>query len=599
MNNFLKQMEQRLNENDKFLLNEIYEPQVVAIPPSDAFNYLTVMPDGELRIYGAIRKNKIIRPNENEGLHVYIRSQNCGLSWETVVLKKDNAFASGVYSPKTGRYFEVMMNDAHHNPSRTNFVFENLTKGHLYLLISDNGADSPVEKFVDLYPEGNAVMPKKPIFLKDMDRMIIVFQKIEHYETSVVVAISDDNGETWKTQVLPNAGYVPKMKGHEGVRWQNYSCEPTIEECDDGTLILITRTTHNYHYIQYSYDHGETWTKAEPSIFHGTNTMPVLYKLHDGRMLFFWSNNQMLPEIDASKAFPPLGEMEIKGIGEDAFTNRDSNCVALSDKSGKNFEYARELYLTDIRNHADFRSNSGIATCIDKSIHQAEMCELPFGKILIHFGQNESARKVVIFDFKWLEEKKRTEDFRCGLKNISTQMYVKSNLGNYRNFSGHCAYNRTNGALLLPDPDGNHEEVLSIGRVEDERLVYKKQGAVWNFPASKSGSLNIKLRVVNSGVAISLSDHWYNPCDETAKEEAHISFDITKNMAPDDKWTDIHINFDTEKRCAKIYADNELIKETKITENAPLGLMFVHIQTLAESEDFEGTLIKHLAFEGK
>ncbi len=21
------------------------------------------------------------------------------------------------------------------------------------------------------------------------------------------------------------------MKGHEGVRWQNYSCEPTIEEC--------------------------------------------------------------------------------------------------------------------------------------------------------------------------------------------------------------------------------------------------------------------------------------------------------------------------------------------------------------------------------
>ncbi|MBE7047558.1 MAG: exo-alpha-sialidase [Ruminococcaceae bacterium] len=599
MNYFLKEMEQRLSENDKFLLKEIYEPQVVTIPPSDAFNYLTVMPDGELRIYGAIRKDKVTRTNENEGVHVYIRSTNCGLTWETVVLKKGDAFASGAYSPKTGRYFEVMTNDAYHNTSRTNFAFENLIEGHLYLMISDKGADSPVEKFIDLYPEGKAHMARKPLFLKDSNRMIIVFQKYDKYVSSVVVATSDDNGETWKTQVLENAGYVPKIEGHEGVRWQNYSCEPTIEECEDGTLILITRTSHNYHYIQYSYDHGDTWTKTEPSIFHGTNTMPVLYKLHDGRLLFFWSNNQPLPEIDCTKVFPPVGWAEIEGVGEDVFTNRDSNCVALSDKSGKVFEYARELYLNDIRNHADFRSNSGVATANDKSIHQAEMCELPFGKVLVHFGQNEASRKVVIFDLNWLMEKQREENFRTGLKNVSTQMYVKSNLGNYRNFSGHCAYNRTNGALLLPDPEGNHEEVLSIGRIEDERLVYKKQGAVWNYPASKKGSLNIKLRVLKSGVAISLSDHWYNPCDETAKIESHISFDITKDIAPDDKWTDIKVDFDTEKSYAKIYADNELIKEEKITENAPLGLMFVHIQTLAEGEDFEGTLIKHLAFQGK
>ena len=599
MNHFLKEMEKRLNANDEFLLKEIYEPQVVTIPPADAFNYLTVMPDGELRIYGCIRKNRLLQAHENEGIHVYSRSINCGLTWETVVLKRDDAFASGAYSPKTGRYFEVMVNDAYHNPSRTNHVFKDLIDKHLYLMISDKGADSPAEKFIDLYPDGHAHMARKPIFLKDMDRMIIVFQKYDKYEASVVVAISDDNGDTWKKQVLPNAGYFPKMEGHEGVRWQNHSCEPTIEECEDGTLILITRTSQNYHHIQYSYDHGETWTKTEPSIFHATNTMPVLYKLSDGRLLFFWSNNQLLPEIDCTKVFPPVGWAEIEGVGEDVFTNRDSNCIALSDKSGKVFEYARELYLNDIRNHADFRSHSGVATSNDKSIHQAEICELPFGKILVHFGQNEASRKVVIFDLNWLMEKEREENFRTGLKNVSTQMYIKSNLGNYRGFSGHCAYNRTNGALLLPDPDGNHEEVLSVARIHDERLVYEKQGAVWNFPACKKGSLTIKLQVLKSGLAISLSDHWYNPCDETAKKEAHITIDITKDIAPEGKWTDIKFDFDTETKKACIYANDKLIAKKDIPLSAPLGLMFVHMQTLAEDEDFEGTIVKHLSFKGE
>ena len=39
---------------------------------------------------------------------------------------------------------------------------------------------------------------------------------------------------------------------------------------------------------------------------------------------------------------------------------------------------------------------------IDKSIHQGQMLELPFNKLLIHFGQNLSSRKVVILDLDWL-----------------------------------------------------------------------------------------------------------------------------------------------------------------------------------------------------
>lgn len=75
-------------------------------------------------------------------------------------------------------------------------------------------------------------------------------------------------------------------------------------------------------------------------------------------------------------------------------------------------------------------------------------------------------------------------------------MFVKSVSGCFMNkgIVGHCAWNRINGALLLPDPDGNGREVLQICRVRDERLVSDKQGAVWNFPTSNKGE--VKLHVV-------------------------------------------------------------------------------------------------------
>ena len=249
------------------------------------------------------------------------------------------------------------------------------------------------------------------------------------------------------------------------------------------------------------------------------------------------------------------------------------------------------MYLNPLRNNADFRSAGG-PNSHDKSVHQAQIAELPFNKILIHFGQNDICRKVVILDLDWLYETERHEDFRFGLANVSTHMYVKSNLGNYRGFSGHCAYNRTNGALLVQDPDGNSEEALQICRVEDERLVYKKQGVVWNFPASGRGEVSVKLRVNGNGVAVSLSDHWFNACDEYAPEMSHISFNMTEKNV--NGWDVLTIKYDTAKMFGEIYINSELVKTVQISLSAPYGLSYLHIQTLAESEDAEGTLIKRM-----
>lgn len=79
---------------------------------------------------------------------------------------------------------------------------------------------------------------------------------------------------------------------------------------------------------------------------------------------------------------------------------------------------------------------------------------MPYGKILLSCGQHKYARRLILLDPKWLLETSREEDFAYGLENVSTQVYLKSVSGNRRVRAGHCAWNRTHGAVLMPDPMG-------------------------------------------------------------------------------------------------------------------------------------------------
>lgn len=621
MNYFLDKMKENLSENDKNLLLDIYEPTVVAVSPVDAWNFIRVMPDGEIRAYGCIYNDKLTKPVDNKGRKVYLSSRDCGLSWKTIPITDKNVLETGDFDPEnkrfvectrvkivkkeeidsplcplSGRFLDEEYLKTLENPSK----YENMPREGFFALVGGKENFDKIENVSFIDPSG--VPPLGMLFLKHRKRTVIatytgkfVYDDTDVvYETSLVVFYSDDDCETWNKVELESLGRYEPKEWDEGERWQNYSIEPTIEELEDGTLMMIVRTTHDYHYAYYSYDAGETWTKPIKTPFHSVNTTPRLYKLSDGRMLFFWTNNEPLPEPDKTKLFPPLGLWEQKGAIEDYFTNRDANFIAISEDDGKTWKTSRELYLNDVRNYADFRSVGGIASSIDKSVHQAQIVELPFNKILIQFGQNEASGRIVIFDLDWLYEKSREEDFRIGLKNVSTHMYIKSVGAGFHHFSGHCAYNRTNGALLVPDPEGNFEEALCIGRVYDPRLLFEKQGMVWNFPSSDKGKVKIKLRVMYSGVKISLSDHWINPCDERVDKLSHLSFNVESDIAPDDRWTDITIKYDVNAKKANVFADEKLILEKEIEKEAPLGLSYLHIQTLAEYPDFEGTLIKYL-----
>lgn len=234
--------------------------------------------------------------------------------------------------------------------------------------------------------------------------------------------------------------------------------------------MAIVRTSTDYHYVSYSYDFGASWTPVKKTTFHSTLTMPTLKRLNDGSIAFCWCNTQPLPELDHKSEQPEIDEYEDSGYWEDVFTNRDSAHLSISYDNAETWLGFREIHLNPIRNNCDFRSFSGILDGRDKSVHQSEIIELPFNKLLIASGQHSAAARFIIVDRDRLEDKKRYEDFRCGLSNISTQVYLKSLSGCFRHFSGHCAWNKTNGAVLMAAPEIADEEALFICTTNDKRL---------------------------------------------------------------------------------------------------------------------------------
>jgi hypothetical protein len=241
---------------------------------------------------------------------------------------------------------------------------------------------------------------------------------------------------------------------------------------------------------------------------------------------------------------------------------------------------------------------NSINRTIRNSAHQFQAIELPYGKVLVEFGQHEIARKTVIFDVRWLYEKQRSENLQLGLAALSTQMYVKSIPGHSEPpYGGHCAYNRTDGALLVEDPAKTGGEALQICNVDDPRLVSNKQGAVWNFTASKKGCVSIEVRRAASGLKVSLADHWINPSDPYVSDYAAVSVSLDGSILQKDTWHKVTINFDTEKKEAVLLIDGTHKKVLNLSTAIPFGISYLHMQTLADTRDYEGSYIRFIDFK--
>ena len=537
------------------------------------------MPNGEIRIYGHYRKENVFQKNARR---CYISSLDGGLSWKRHMVDGRFTLGASTYVPYLGKYVAAKSND-HEGTS---------------LLIGDTPDDeNPMQIMIDDRRSGEVgtIFP-----MRNRNRVIVIVheKRPELHPTAMFACLyyADGDLRNWHRVSLEAVPFFKPTPPATGVRWQQNNRENTIEELSGGKLMMISRTALDYHYVCYSEDGGETWTKPEPSIFHSTGTMPCLKRLSDGRIVFLWCNTRPLPERD-----------DADGIWEDVFTNRDVNHIAITEDEGQNWKGFREIALNPHRNAADFRSLGGPAEGRDKSVHQFEMLELPYGKLLVFYGQNYPCRRAVILDLKWLYETARKEEFLQGLANISSQGYVESVLGCYRgtpeaplDHVGHCAYNRVNSALLVPDPSGNGREALHICRTNDPRLVSNIGGAVWNFPIAKVGSVKVRLHVDGTGVRLSLLDHWVNPCDEDIKQIADYTTLITSGML-DSKvmYSDVQSDFDCINDTISTYINGKFVARVRLHGAHPNGLCYLHIQSAASEADYEGTLISAIGFIAK
>jgi hypothetical protein len=549
---YIKAIEKRLSEDEKNALKGIYEPRVVCAPPNDSRRDVMMMPDGEIRVYG---KTVDLTP-------CYLSSTDGGVSY--VTRYHHSKMGSCTYFEEPKLYIGA------HQCSIDG-------KWHVTVMRSKIGPDDQNPETVILGPGQDTFNPIKSAF---SNRIWFTYQTGETRD-DCVFAYSDDWGESWVSKTIVREAKHQTIYPHKGARWRVGSgTEPYVVELCENNLMMIIRCSTDEFYKSYSYDNGENWTTPEPSTFYGSNTTAFMLRLSDGRVLTFWNNTKPLPMFNYKTYLD--GKNSLDEFGEAGFTNRDAAHAAISDDGGVTFKGYREILLNPARNNPDFRYLGGREHSNDKSVHQFQAFELPFNKVLVSAGQNLPSCRMVIFDLDWLYETSREETFIQGLSNVSTHVYVKSLYGHTPE-NGHCAYNRTNGAILLPSPDRAPYDVLYVSKYRDERLVSEVQGVTYNFPMSKDGEVEVGVFMVEKDMRICLCDRWFNPCDPTIPQSANFFFELNKADLGDGFKT-VKIKYDTENEYAQVFIEDELFFGVNMTKECPTGISYITVQCASDGE---------------
>lgn len=590
-------------KRDNTLLSKVWAPKWVGNPCCTPHMSMMRLPDGEIRVYGAEIHGR------DDHTFIVQRSDDWGMSWRKETVKNQTPGAS-VCSPWSGDWLCVMGHDPQHCGSGEPQLYEDaysplvrsLPERGIWLFRSQQGPDG--DFVAQRLPFDGIHIQRLPLPLKQRQRWILPGQqRLEDGFVHPVVLFSDDDGHQWQKRVLPYPPLHEIVWPHQGYRWRQPGVEPVIAEHADGTLQMLLRTSQDCHYQCFSSDGGETWSEPEPSPFYSVATMPNLVTLSDGRLLAVWNNTTPLPELD-HELQPGLSDADRSGVWEDVFTNRDALHAAISDDHGRTWRGFREIALNGLRNDNDFRTAGGCYVMFDRSVHQNAVIELPENKVLVGYGQHSLCWGMVAFDLAWLDETSREDDFSQGLRDWSIHQYLRSHHGGYRG-RGHCAWNRRPGPALVPAPDGSFRESLLIGRHPDCRLVYEKEGAVWNFPAAKRGKVTLKLTLSpgTAGLRITLCDRWFNPVDPVVGELSPFSFELDSvgrvnrtALLPVGQTVELSLEYDqlagkAVVRCGEQQAEIAMLR-------AVTGAVsYLHLQSLAETADPYGVLVDAVRME--
>ncbi len=588
MKNIIKAMEERLTESDKKLLRSIYAPTVLETPLSDSRADVCILPTGEIRSYGSLVGDRRFDGTDLTDF-AYLSSFDCGLSWKPVICDSRCMGAC------------TMVEDGHYVKLRTE-------KDGTFALLSDKGPDDTEYRSVKVSDNRyfDIFLPVRSAFSKRI--WATAQRRLGDPRTVPAFFYSDDFGENWSVTELSPLPVQEVVFPHKGPRWSiGCGVEPYAVELSEDEMMMILRNSTDAFYKCYSHDGGKNWSEPVPSEFYGDATTAFLLRLTDGRVITFWNNTKPLSELNHKKQSPPLDKDILEGVWEDGFTNRDAAHAAITTDGGKSWIGYREILLNDVRTAVDFRSAGGIARRLngegkmdfdrDKSVHQFQAFELPYGKILVSAGQNPVSRKLLLFDVQWLFETERKESFLAGLGSVSYHSLLKSVAGSTMSeeCNGHCSFNRIPGAVMMQDPERLKHEAVLIEKHHDEKRLSDVCGVVWNFPVSKKGKVTAEIKLIEKSVRITLSDRWYNPCDPYAGLLSPFFFELDT----DDIGTDfvrLEAEYDTEKGRATVKADGSFVYYVDMRGSCPAGISYIMVQCAADG-DSKGLYLRLLEKE--
>jgi hypothetical protein len=264
----------------------------------------------------------------------------------------------------------------------------------------------------------------------------------------------------------------------------------------------------------------------------------ALTRLRDGRIILFWNACQRFP-------YAIGGRQVLHG--------------AISKDDGKTWEGVREVYRDPTRDQPPPRGG-------DFGTSYPAAVETSNGKLLLATGQGD-ARALLIVDPDWFMEKRQTGDFSGGLNAWSV-------------FG-------TDGVALITDPANKNARLLSMKTPKNDWT----SGAVWNFPAGKTG--RVRLRVFPNanfdGTNISLTDTFSPPFDEEGELAAVYTFQIA-GVVKVGTWNTVEFAWNQQKRKCQVTVNGKEVASISQQRGTVTGIGYLRLK-YATSGNSSGALL--------
>lgn len=288
--------------------------------------------------------------------------------------------------------------------------------------------------------------------------------------------------------------------------------EPALVQLADGRVWMLIRNRDGRFWESFSND-GSRWSEPARTEIITSDSPAGFVRLKDGGLVLL------------ANACQNWSDPRSYAMG-----GREALQASISRDEGKTWAGFR-----DVLHEAVNPLKKG-----DRGSAYATAAETPEGKICMVSGQGEGNRAIVLFDPKWLEETTVADDLAAGPV-LWTQY----------------------GAEGL--------------RVEGREVVIPLEGgALWNFPAARSGRISLRLRLPKTArdLSLSLADHFARLDDKAAAANAAVAFSL--DGLPREKWLNVSVKWTQER--ATLEVDGRQVAALAARAPVPRGLFSLRLE---------------------